>query len=394
MALNNSLPATLVLEDGTVFRGRSFGAPGEVIAEIIFHTGMTGYQEVLTDPSYRGQMVVMTYPLIGNYGINALDEESPRPQVSGFIIKELSKVASNWRSEEGLSDYLARFGIPGIEGIDTRAAVLHLRQQGAMRAVISTERHDVKKLVAACKAAPTMEGQSLVYDVSAPETFKFATDPRVTKLNTSLGIGLERNGAQAGGNPQPPIADKRYHVVAYDFGVKQNILNLLAEQNFEVTVVPAKTGAAEVMALKPDGVFLSNGPGDPAALPEIVDNVKQLLGKVPMFGICLGHQLLGLANGARTYKLKFGHHGANHPVKDLLTQRVEITSQNHGFCVDAATLPKSASITHVNLNDGTVEGFEDEQKKYFAVQYHPEAAPGPHDSSYLFDRFREWIERG
>lgn len=389
MPLNNSLPATLVLEDGTVFRGRSFGAAGEVVAEIIFHTGMTGYQEVLTDPSYRGQMVVMTYPLIGNYGINALDEESPRPQVSGFIIKELSKVTSNWRSEESLHDYLARYGILGIEGIDTRAAVLHLRQQGAMRAVISTVRHDVKKLVAACKAAPTMEGQNLVYEVSPTESFKFAESLKLAELNTAIGAtghGSTKSNIQNSGD--------RYHVVAYDFGAKRNILNMLSEQNFDVTVVPARTSADEVMALKPDGVFLSNGPGDPAALPEIVDNVKQLVGKVPMFGICLGHQLLGLANGARTYKLKFGHHGANHPVKDLLTQRVEITSQNHGFCVDAATLPKTASITHTNLNDGTVEGFEDEQNKYFAVQYHPEAAPGPHDSGYLFKRFREWIERG
>jgi carbamoyl-phosphate synthase small subunit len=379
-----TLPATLVLEDGTVFRGRSFGATGEVVAEIIFHTGMTGYQEVLTDPSYRGQMVVMTYPLIGNYGVNELDQESTRPQVSGFIIKELSRAASNWRSQEGLHDYLARHGILGIEGIDTRACVLHLRQQGAMRAVISTERHDVKRLVAACKAAPTMEGLNLVYDVTAEESFKFSENSALAELNRV--IGVRDNAPQSGALPA--------HVVAYDYGVKRNILNQLFDQGFTVTVVPARTTAEQVMALKPDGVFLSNGPGDPAALPEIVDNVKQLIGQVPIFGICLGHQLLALANGARTYKLKFGHHGANHPVKDLLTQRVEITSQNHGFCVDAATLPKTASITHTNLNDGTVEGFEDEQNKYFAVQYHPEASPGPHDSGYLFRRFREWIERG
>lgn len=380
------VPATLVLEDGTVFRGRSFGAVGEVVAEIIFHTGMTGYQEVLTDPSYRGQMVVMTYPLIGNYGINQLDDESGRPQVAAFIVKEATKIASNWRSEENLQEYLARYGIPGIEGIDTRAAVLHLRQQGAMRAVLSTVRHDVDELVRVAKAAPDMEGQNLVYDVTAPETYRFQTDSRLASLNTAISAsGLSPVSAQAASRP--------LHVVAYDFGVKRNILNLLQEQGFDVTVVPAQTSAEHVMSLKPDGVFLSNGPGDPAALGDVVAQVRQLIGQVPMFGICLGHQLLGLANGATTYKLKFGHHGANHPVKDLLTNRVEITSQNHGFCVDAATLPPTASITHTNLNDGTVEGFEDEKNKYFAVQYHPEAAPGPHDSSYLFSRFREWMER-
>lgn len=383
MALNNSLPATLVLEDGTVFRGRSFGATGEVVAEIIFHTGMTGYQEVITDPSYRGQMVVMTYPLIGNYGINELDEESQKPQVSGFIIRELSKITSSWRSEESLHDYLARYNVVGIEGIDTRAAVLHLRKQGAMRAIISTERHDVDAMVAACKSAPAMEGQNLVYDVTSGRQYKYEVDARLTQLNQHLFSSTTGTGEQ-----------KRYHVVAFDFGVKRNILNLLQEQGFDVTVVPATAKAEEVLALKPDGVFLSNGPGDPAALQEVVGEVKQIVGKVPMFGICLGHQILALANGAKTYKLKFGHHGANHPVKDLLTQKVEITSQNHGFCVDAASLPKTASITHVNLNDGTVEGFEDEKNKYFAVQYHPEAAPGPHDSSYLFERFREWVERG
>lgn len=383
------IPATLVLEDGTSFHGRSFGATGEIVAEIIFHTGMTGYQEVLTDPSYRGQTVIMTYPLIGNYGINTLDEESPRPQVSGFVVKEVSPVASNWRSQETLHDYLARYGVIGIEGIDTRAAVLHLRNQGAMRAVISTERHDVNELVAACKAAPTMEGQNLVYDVSAPQTYEFNVAPDLLSLNKTLGV--EANSTETGSGASQA---KRYKVVAYDFGVKRNILNLLANENFDVTVVPANTTAEQVMALGPDGVFLSNGPGDPAALTEVVKEVKELVGKVPMFGICLGHQILALANGAQTYKLKFGHHGANHPVKDLLTERVEITSQNHGFCVAPETLPAGASITHRNLNDDTVEGFQDEAKKYFCVQYHPEAAPGPHDSSYLFQRFRQWIERG
>jgi len=345
---------------------------------------MTGYQEVLTDPSYRGQMVVMTYPMMGNYGINTLDEESPRPQVSGFIVKEVSPVASNWRSEESLHEYLERYGIVGIEGVDTRAAVLHLRNQGAMRAVISTERHDVPALVEACKAAPSMEGQNLVYDVTSDKVFDFSVDPKLQELNTAIAAKVN---AREGNQP------KRYKVVAFDFGVKRNILNLLANENFDVVVVPATATAEEVLAQKPDGIFLSNGPGDPAALDEVVAEVKKLVGKVPMFGICLGHQILARANGAETYKLKFGHHGANHPVKDLLTNRVEITSQNHGFCVAADTLPASASITHLNLNDNTVEGFQDEEKKYFCVQYHPEAAPGPHDSSYLFRRFREWIER-
>jgi carbamoyl-phosphate synthase small subunit len=379
----SNLKATLVLEDGTVFRGRSFGATGEITAEIIFHTGMTGYQEVLTDPSYRGQMVVMTYPLIGNYGINDLDEESRRPQVSAFIVKEVSRISSNWRSEETLHSYLSRYGIMGIEGIDTRAAVLHLREKGAMRAVLSTERSDVKQLQAAALAAATMEGQNLVSEVTTDSAFSHGIDPRLPQLNRQIGETLPSSDSAS--NPL---------VIAYDFGVKKNILDLLSAQGFRVNVVPAHTSAEEVLKQKPDGVFLSNGPGDPAALPAIVQQVKELVGTVPVFGICLGHQLLALAAGGRTYKLKFGHHGANHPVKDLLTGKVEITSQNHGFCVDAASLPRSCSITHRNLNDDTVEGFEDEQKKYFAVQYHPEAAPGPHDSMYLFRRFRKWIEKG
>ncbi len=379
--------ATLVLEDGTVFRGRSFGAKGEVTAEIIFHTGMTGYQEVLTDPSYRGQMVVMTYPLIGNYGVNGLDGESARPQVSGFIVKEAAPVASSWRSEETLQDYLERHSIPGIEGIDTRAIVLHLRNRGAMRAVISTVRTDADKLRAAAAASPSMEGRDLVTEVTADRRYEHRVDARLAALGKAIG-----------GNTAAPyeaalaVADGP-HVVAYDFGVKKNILDLLAAQGFRVTVVPAHTSARDVLSLRPDGVFLSNGPGDPAALPRIFSEVRELVGRVPMFGICLGHQLLGLASGATTFKLKFGHHGANHPVKDLLTNKVEITSQNHGFCVDAASLPRSCSVTHMNLNDGTVEGFEDAGKKFFAVQYHPEAAPGPHDSDYLFGRFRELIGR-
>lgn len=386
--MKERIRATLVFEDGTTFRGWSFGATGEVAAEIIFHTGMTGYQEVITDPSYRGQMVVMTYPLIGNYGVNELDDESRGPQVTGFIIKELSRIASNWRSEEGLHDYLKRHNVVGIEGVDTRAAVLHLRERGAMRAVISTERHDAALLRETALAAPTMEGQNLVYDVTTAELYEYATDPRLEELHRRI------TSPDVSGEETPDQNDNRPHVVAYDFGVKKNILDLLKNEGFRVTVVPARTSAEDVLKMKPDGVFLSNGPGDPAALGQVVTEVRKIVGQVPMFGICLGHQILGLASGASTYKLKFGHHGANHPVKDLLTQKVEITSQNHGFCVDAATLPKTASITHQNLNDGTVEGFEDQKQKFFCVQYHPEAAPGPHDSGYLFRRFREWVARG
>jgi carbamoyl-phosphate synthase small subunit len=387
--MNDQIPATLVLEDGTTFTGTSFGATGETAAEIIFHTGMTGYQEVLTDPSYRGQMVIMTYPLIGNTGVNEIDQESPRPQVSAFIVRELSGVASNWRSEESLHDYLSRHGIPGIEGIDTRAAVLHLRNCGAMRAVLSTKRHKPDVLRKAALASPTMEGRNLVSGITTEFSYTYLPDPREKQLHAVIGGGglVPDSDADSADTSRP-------HVVAYDFGVKRNILNLLVAEGFRVTVVPAHTSAADALALKPDGVFLSNGPGDPAALPEIIREVRSLIGKLPVFGICLGHQILGLAVGAKTYKLKFGHHGANHPVKDLLTNKVEITSQNHGFCVDAATLPRSCSITHTNLNDGTVEGFEDAQQKFFCVQHHPEAAPGPHDSGYLFRRFREWIERG
>jgi carbamoyl-phosphate synthase small subunit len=382
MPIHNQIPATLVLEDGTVFRGRSFGATGEVAAEIIFNTGMTGYQEVLTDPSYRGQMVVMTYPQIGNYGINELDNESPRPQVSAFIVKEVSGVTSNWRSEIDLGRFLEKYGIPGIEGVDTRALVLHLRNKGAMRAILSTERHDVDELVKAVGLAPSMEGANLVYDVTAPEKYQYSIDERLAGLKTAIAI---RNDFA------PQAGNERYKVVAFDYGVKENILTLLAEQNFDLTVVPAHTSAEDVLALKPDGVFLSNGPGDPAALSDVVQNVQKLVGKTPMFGICLGHQILALANGGKTYKLKFGHHGSNHPVKDLLTNKVEITSQNHGFCVDADSLPSTCQITHMNLNDDTVEGFKDEERGFYAIQYHPEAAPGPHDSAYLFRRFREWI---
>ncbi len=378
------IPATLVLEDGTAMRGWSFGARGETTAEIIFHTGMTGYQEVLTDPSYRGQMVIMTYPLIGNYGITRLDDESPQPQVSAFIVRELSAIASNWRAELTLHDFLSHYGIMGIEGVDTRALVLHVRSAGAMRAALSTERHDVDELRGLALTEPPMDGRDLVKDVTTDRIYPYEPNPQKVELLRQLG-GNEPVPAW------PKDLQEPLHVVAYDFGVKRNILDLLYAQGMRITVVPASTKAEDVMALGPDGVFLSNGPGDPAALDYIIEEIRRLIGRVPIFGICLGHQLLGLALGGRTYKLKFGHHGANHPVKDLLTNRVEITSQNHGFCVDIDSLPPSCGITHINLNDGTVEGFENKELRLFCVQHHPEAAPGPHDSSYMFERFRQWM---
>lgn len=372
----------LVLEDGTVFRGRSFGSTRQVAAEIIFNTGMTGYQEVLTDPSYLGQMIVMTYPQIGNYGINDLDSESSKPQISALIVKELSGVTSNWRSEIDLADYMEKHDIPGIQGVDTRSLVLHLRSKGAMRATISTTTQDVDELVRVAKATPSIDGLNLVYDVTVDKPYTYAISDELKELQAALAIH----------NQYPPDNnDGRYKIVAYDLGIKGNILTRLAEQNLDVTVVPAQTSAEDVLAMNPDGVFLSNGPGDPAALTDVIQNIQKLIGKTPLFGICLGHQVMALASGGRTYKLKFGHHGSNHPVKDLATGKVEITSQNHNYCVDADSLPSTSQITHLNLNDNTVEGFKDEERGLYCVQYHPEAAPGPNDSAYLFKRFRKWV---
>lgn len=382
MPIHNQIPATLVLEDGTVFHGRSFGSTRQVAAEIIFNTGMTGYQEVLTDPSYLGQMVVMTYPQIGNYGINELDNESPSPQVSALVVKELSSATSNWRSEIDLADYMEKHDIPGIQGIDTRALVLHLRNKGAMRAVISTTTKNIDELVAAATAIPSIDGANLVYDVTVSQPYEYKIPQKLHDLKEALAIRNEH------------VADntsERYKVVAYDLGIKGNILTRLAEQQMDVTVVPAQTTAEEVLSHKPDAVFISNGPGDPAALTDVIANIQKLIGKTPLFGICLGHQVMALANGGRTYKLKFGHHGSNHPVKDLESGRVEITSQNHNYCVDADSLPASCKVTHINLNDNTVEGFKDDERGLYCVQYHPEAAPGPNDSAYLFRRFREWV---
>ena len=385
--MTNDTRATLVLEDGTVFRGRSFGAQGEATAEVIFNTAMTGYQEVLTDPSYLGQMVVMTFPLIGNYGIAEFDAESSKPHVSGFIVREASRIASNWRSLQRMQEFMTANSIVGIEGIDTRALVLHLRNQGSMRAALSTVCHDADVLRRRALESPKMEGRNLVAEVTTQQVFEHRVEPGLGVLGEQLG-GANRSEYLSAMNPSNGL-----HVVAYDFGMKRTILDLMVGAGMRVTVVPAHTAAKDALALRPDGVFLSNGPGDPAALGGILDEVRALIGRVPLFGICLGHQILGLACGAKTFKLKYGHHGANHPVKDLATNRVEITSQNHGFCVDPASLPKTAVVTHVNLNDGTLEGFEDAAQKFVAVQFHPEASAGPHDSGYLFKRFREFIEK-
>jgi carbamoyl-phosphate synthase small subunit len=363
----------LVLEDGRHYEGENFGASGEICAEIVFNTSMTGYQEILTDPSYKGQMVVMTYPLIGNYGINYEDEQSPSgPQVSGFIVRELSRIASNWRSREALEQYLERYGIIGIEGLDTRELVLRLRTRGVMRAILSTEDLSVDSLLEKVLRSPQMTGSDYVRFVSTQRPYTY--EP----LDACLA------GRQAS---TPPL-----RVAAYDFGVKRNILELCCAQGFETIVVPATTKADEIVALEPDGVLLSNGPGDPAALGYIIDEVKKLLGKFPIFGICLGHQLLGLALGGKTFKLKFGHRGANHPVKDVATNRIEITSQNHGFAVDPESLDSArVEISHWNLYDGTVEGLRHHELPIFSVQYHPEASPGPHDAGYLFPRFKQTI---
>ncbi|MFP4316063.1 MAG: glutamine-hydrolyzing carbamoyl-phosphate synthase small subunit [Desulfovibrionales bacterium] len=369
--------AILALEDGTCFHGTSFTGPGTTQGEVIFNTGMTGYQEVLTDPSYRGQMVCMTYPLIGNYGVNLEDVESDRVQVEAFIVKECCKEPSNWRSRQSLPEYLKKSGVMGIEGIDTRALTRHLRLHGAMRGVISTE-GTPEELVAKARSMPTMEGTNLVDVVTCERPYTWTEQgPKNVELSE--------------GKYDWPGAGPR--VVVFDYGIKWNILRLLAAEGLDLLVVPADTSAEFVMAQNPHGVFLSNGPGDPAALPEIVEVVKILADKYPTAGICLGHQLLGLALGGRAFKLKFGHHGLNHPVKDLTTGTIEISSQNHGFCVDVSGLDVLEQ-THVNLNDETLEGFRHKDKPIIAVQHHPEAGPGPHDSQYFMTRFRKMLPAG
>ena len=378
----SSPPALVALADGTVFEGRNVGVPGDVFGELVFNTSMTGYQEILTDPSYEGQLVAMTYPEIGNVGVNREDVESRRPFVRGFVVREYRDAPSSWRAEESLGAYLARHGIPGIEGIDTRALVRHLRDHGAQAAVLSSVDLDGPRLVAKAKAAPSMVGQDLASVVTCQEAYDWTEGP------WALGTGYRSAAASAAGRGGKPL-----RVVAYDYGIKFNILRQLVGVGCAVRVVPASTPAADVLALGPDGVFLSNGPGDPDAVRGAPETVAQLLGKVPVFGICLGHQILGLALGGTTYKLKFGHHGGNQPVKDLTTGKVEITSQNHGFAVDIDSLEDKARVSHINLNDKTVEGLEVTGQPTFSVQYHPEASPGPHDARYLFRRFVDLMER-
>jgi len=360
--------AILALEDGRIFRGRSFGAPGERTGEVVFNTSMTGYQEILTDPSYKGQIVTMTYPLIGNYGVNEEDIESSKPQVEGFVIKELSKITSNWRSRMGLGDYLHKNNVVGIEGIDTRSVTKHIRNSGAMKAVISTECLDEGVLVKRAQDAPGLLGRDLVQEVTCKEPYQWSE-----------------------GETNPGT---RFKVVVLDCGVKLNIIRKLYQAGCEVTVIPAQTPAKEILGLNADGLLLSNGPGDPAAVPYVVETVKELLGTMPIFGICFGHQILGQAFGGKTYKLKFGHRGGNQPVKDLATGKVSITSQNHGFCVDMESITgDEIELTHINLNDQTLEGMRHKTHPVFSVQYHPEASPGPNDADYLFKEFIQLMER-
>jgi carbamoyl-phosphate synthase small subunit len=359
-----SKKAILVLEDGRAFRGESFGAEGESFGEMVFNTSMTGYQEILTDPSYAGQIVCMTYPLIGNYGVNEEDSESRRPWVEGFVVREASKIASNWRSTETLDSYLKRHKIIGIEKIDTRALVRHIRNRGAMRAVISSVDLNEKSLLEKVLNSPVMNNRELASTVTIEKTFDF-----------------------------PANVTEKYHIVAYDFGVKTNSLREFSKFGCRVTVVPSDTSAEEVLKTKPDGIFLSNGPGDPGAMKKVVEEIKKLTAEnVPMFGICLGHQIIGQAFGGETYKMKFGHRGGNQPIKDLTTGRIEIAAHNHGFAVKAESLPDNVAVTHINLNDNTVAGLQHKTLPIFSVQYHPESAPGPHDSEYLFQRFIELMK--
>lgn len=372
------MDAILALADGRTFKGKSIGAPGEAVAEIVFNTSMSGYQEILTDPSYCGQMVVMTYPLIGNCGVNPEDFESARPFLSGFIVKELCGKPSNWRSRESLDDFLKRYGVIGIQGIDTRALTRHIREAGAQQAVISTETSSIQSLVERAKASPGLEGRDLVKEVTCKEAYDW-----------NEGEWSLKNGYL----PSPNKKDeKQFFVVAYDLGIKRNILRKLAQSGCKVRVVPASTSADKVLAMKPDGIFLSNGPGDPAGVPYVADSIKRLIGETPVFGICLGHQILNLALGAKTYKLRFGHHGGNQPVMDLLTRKVEITSQNHVFAVEQSSIKENIEVISINLNDKTVEGIRHKKLPIISVQYHPEASPGPHDSSYLFGKFIDMMK--
>ncbi|HSB78232.1 MAG TPA: glutamine-hydrolyzing carbamoyl-phosphate synthase small subunit [Candidatus Methylomirabilis sp.] len=412
--------AVLALADGTVFQGTGYGAEGETVGEVVFNTCMSGYQEILTDPSYKGQIVTMTYPLIGNYGVNPEDVESRRPFVEGFVIKEGSPLPSNWRGRRALEDYLREYGIVGIQGVDTRALTRHIRDHGAQEGVISTMDLDPESLVKRAKASPGLIGRDLVKEVCCEAPFTWAQgtwgwpdgygepratshEPRADKREGQL--SLFGSGLGARDSRLATRHSRLYRVVAYDCGIKWNILRQLVSTGCEVTVLPAAATAEQTLALDPDGIFLSNGPGDPEGVPYLIQAVRSLIGKKPIFGICLGHQIIGLALGGRTYKLKFGHHGGNQPVKDLTTDKVEITSQNHGFAVDMASFkadpkwevlgdPDDIVLTHVNLNDNTCEGLMHRKLPLFSVQYHPEASPGPHDASYLFRRFVTMMEQG
>ncbi len=385
-----SSSALLALSDGTVFQGRAFGARTTATGEVCFNTSMTGYQEILTDPSYRGQIITMTYPQIGNYGVNTQDVESWRAHCAGFVIRELSPVVSNWRADRSLAEYLEEYRIPGIQGIDTRALVKRLRVRGAMPGCLTTEGLSAEEAVARARAWGGMEGRDYVKDVTHSQAFDWDTGDR-----DSAAFALTKETvAAAPREVRTPLPPADVPIVAYDFGLKYNILRRLRQQGFQIHVVPAHTLASEVLKRKPAGVFLSNGPGDPAVLGPIVREIKTLVDTgIPIFGICLGHQLLGQAFGGRTFKLKFGHRGGNQPVKDLETGRVEITAQNHGFAVDADSLPREVVVNRINLNDQTVEGLRHQKKPVFCVQYHPEAAPGPHDSNPLFTEFRRLILR-
>ena len=374
--------AILALEDGRCFSGISFGASGTTTGEICFNTSMTGYQEVITDPSYRGQIVAMTYPMIGNYGVNEADNESVGPHIRAFVIGELCEIPSNWRSEESLSSYLEKHDVLGIEGIDTRALTKHLRSLGAMRACVTTELSDLAAVAEAQKSAP-MEGSDFVKEVTTDKAYTWTGESRKwTMPNVSLGES----------EAYTELPEAKYKVVAIDLGLKYNQLRMLRQAGFEVEVVPATTSAADILALNPDGLFLTNGPGDPASLDYIHKEIKELITKLPTFGICLGNQLLAHAYGGKTFKLKFGHRGGNQPVKDLRTGKISITSQNHGFAVDPESLPDDVEVTHINLNDKTVEGMRHKKYPVFSVQYHPEAAPGPNDAEYFFKEFAEMIE--
>jgi len=377
------MQAILALEDGRIFRGQGHGHPGECQGEVVFNTSLTGYQEIATDPSYAGQIVVLTNPQIGNYGTNHADNEAARPFIEGLIVREFSAISSNWRSEQVTDEYMERYAVPVLAEIDTRALVRHLRTFGVMRGVISTTESNPDVLVHKARNIRKMDGTDLARVVSTKTPYEFdAQDPR-----SQMGDSLLSNPIKA-----VPL-QKQFNVIAYDFGIKQNILRMLTRENCRVTVVPAQTTAEDVLALKPDGVFLSNGPGDPEPVDYAVRSIRGLMGRVPVFGICLGHQLCGLALGGRTYKLKFGHHGGNHPVRNNATGKVEITAHNHNFAVDPDSInANEVELTHVDLNDNTLEGLRHKTLPLFSVQYHPEAAPGPHDSHYLFRDFRRMME--